>query len=103
MSPILTLCNAGKGATVTYLLRSPSVFKDDAQMQEYIKSGKALLVQGDALKKEDVAHGWETAQGASPTSQVDLVLFGVGKSTSTHSCHRHHLTIYQQAAPRRSV
>ncbi|KAI0748816.1 hypothetical protein BC629DRAFT_1599125 [Irpex lacteus] len=67
-----------KGATVTFLLRTPSVFDDDAEIQEYVRSNKAFLVRGDALKREDVVKGWEAAQGASPTEDVDLVVSTVG-------------------------
>ncbi|KAI0083602.1 hypothetical protein BDY19DRAFT_900055 [Irpex rosettiformis] len=67
-----------KGATVTFLLRSQNAFKDVPEIQEYITSGKAILVQGDALKEEDVARGWAASQAASPTSQVDLALFTLG-------------------------
>ena len=63
-----------KGATVTFLLRSPNVFDTDTTIQRYIQSGHARLVQGDALKVEDVANGWEKALEV-PSCHVDLVLF----------------------------
>jgi hypothetical protein len=66
---------------VTFLLRSPNAIKNDPDMHEYVDSGKAIIVEGDALKEEDVARGWEAAQAASPSSQVDLVLFSIGEST----------------------
>jgi len=51
-----------KGATVTFLLRSgPAAFDKDNIIQKYVKSGKARLVKGDALNKEDVAKAWEEA------------------------------------------
>lgn len=42
------------GATVTFLLRSPTAFANDQAIQTFVTSGKARLVQGDALVKEDV-------------------------------------------------
>ena len=42
-----------KGATVTFLLRKRSCFDADESIRPYIASGKARLVQGDALKEED--------------------------------------------------
>ena len=51
----LTFASAlAQGATVTFLLRSPSVFDQDAEMQKYIKNGQARLVKGDTLKKDTV-------------------------------------------------
>nr|GAT59774.1 predicted protein [Mycena chlorophos] len=63
-----------KGAVVTFMLRSPSIFDEDEKMQHYIRSGRARLVQGDALKEEDVRRAWEAA------GTVDTVLFTVGFS-----------------------
>ncbi|KAI0074184.1 hypothetical protein K474DRAFT_1601882 [Panus rudis PR-1116 ss-1] len=64
-----------KGAHVTFLLRSPSIFDADAAIQPYVESGHIHIVKGDALVTEDVAKGWETALQIGP---VDLVLFSVG-------------------------
>ncbi|TFY58540.1 hypothetical protein EVG20_g8112 [Dentipellis fragilis] len=64
-----------KGATVTFLLRNLSVFDEDAEIQSYIKAGKARLVKGDALNREDVAAGWTSAGQVGP---IDLLLFTVG-------------------------
>lgn len=66
-----------KGATITFLLRSLDVFETDELIQGYVKSGHVRLVQGDALKAEDVVKGWEAAQ-EGPQSHVDLVLFTLG-------------------------
>ncbi|OBZ69119.1 hypothetical protein A0H81_10877 [Grifola frondosa] len=66
-----------QGATVTFLLRYPSVFDQDATIQKFVKDGKARLVKGDALNAEDVARGWEEARKGDDNS-VDLVLFTVG-------------------------
>lgn len=69
------------GSTVTFLLRSPSVFNDDAQVQEYVKSEKAFLIQGDALKQSDVQNVWAEA---SRHGDVDVVLFTVGGTPKFH-------------------
>ncbi|KAI0696811.1 hypothetical protein BC835DRAFT_1340766 [Cytidiella melzeri] len=79
-----------KGATVTFLLRSPSVYEGDAAMQAFISSGHARIVQGDALKPADVAKGWEAAshrdsEQGSTAAHVDLVLFTVGIAPSGFS------------------
>ncbi|CAA7270997.1 unnamed protein product [Cyclocybe aegerita] len=63
------------GATVTFLLRSPGVFDADETIQKYIKAGKAHLVKGDALVKEDVQRVWDEAGKHGP---VDVLLFTVG-------------------------
>lgn len=73
-----------KGATVTFLLRRPSAFDGNDTMQHYIREGKARLVQGDALKIDDVARGWAEAQAASATGDIDLVLFSVGGALKIH-------------------
>lgn len=67
-----------KGATVTFLLRSPSTFDGDSTIQGYVASGKAHLVKGDGLKADDVRHCWEVAQSLGTDGRVDLVLFTVG-------------------------
>ncbi|KZT69900.1 hypothetical protein DAEQUDRAFT_726223 [Daedalea quercina L-15889] len=72
-----------KGATVTFLLRSPSTFDNDEKIQPYVRAGTARLVKGDALKPEDVKRGWEEAQ-STKDGTVDLVLFSVGGTPSFH-------------------
>lgn len=67
------------GATVTFLLRSPSVFDDDATVQKYLSTNKARLVKGDALVRSDVQIAWDTATSESP---VDIVLSTLGFSGS---------------------
>ena len=80
----LITCTTVKGAIVTFLLRSPAIFDHDASMQPYIQQGTARLVQGDALKKEDVQRGWEEAakpevRDADADSRgVDAVLLMLG-------------------------
>ncbi|KAH9917627.1 uncharacterized protein B0H18DRAFT_1123504 [Fomitopsis serialis] len=57
-----------KGATVTFLLRSTSVFDNNQEIQAHIRAGTARLVKGDALKAEDGAKD----------GTIDLVIFTVG-------------------------
>ncbi|KAF4574558.1 NAD(P)-binding domain-containing protein [Pleurotus pulmonarius] len=64
-----------KGSTVTFLLRSPSVFDKDSAIQGYVKSGKAHLVKGDCLNEADVQRVWSEAGSKGP---IDLLLFTVG-------------------------
>jgi hypothetical protein len=64
---------------VTFLLRAPSVFDDDAAIQEHVKSGRARLVKGDALVQADVQHAWEEAAKGTDGG-VDLLLFTLGTS-----------------------
>ena len=63
---------------MTFLLRNTSVFEKDEQMQSFIKSGKAQLVQGDALNIDDVQQAWQKASLNSEDNSLDLVLFTVG-------------------------
>lgn len=63
------------GSTVTFLLRSATAFDDDEVIQKYVKSGKARLIQGDALVPADVKNAWAAASMDRP---VDLLLFTVG-------------------------
>ncbi|RDB18811.1 hypothetical protein Hypma_014521 [Hypsizygus marmoreus] len=66
------------GHTVTFLLRFPSVFDNDEKIQSYVKSGKAFLIKGDALVKDDVQRAWTEAATHSTSGIVDLLLFTVG-------------------------
>lgn len=75
----LTNVSTENGQTVTFLLRSPSVFDGDEDIQPYVKSGKARLVKGDALDVNDVRRGWEAASEGGK-SRVDIVLSSVGQS-----------------------
>ena len=70
---------ADSGATVTFLLRSPAVFADDRAIQPFVASGKARLVQGDALVKEDVQRAWTEAGKGDDNRPVDLLVFTVGE------------------------
>jgi hypothetical protein len=64
------------------LLRTPTVFDNDEVIQEYVKSGKARLVKGDALVRDDCKKAWEEAAKGEPGEGVDLLLFTVGASPS---------------------
>ncbi len=74
---LIFLLGTERGATVTYLLRKTSVFDEDAQVQAYIKSGKAHLVSGDGLKAEDIAKAWQAALDAG-NGKIDYVVFSIG-------------------------
>jgi len=63
------------GATVTFLLRSPTTFDNDESIQKHVKSGKARLIKGDGLVLADVQNVWAVASADKP---VDLLLFTVG-------------------------
>lgn len=64
------------GSTVTFLLRNPNVFDNDASIKQYIDSGKVRIAKGDALKEEDIKKAWDVAaEGDGP---LDVVLFTVG-------------------------
>ncbi|PPR02059.1 hypothetical protein CVT24_011158 [Panaeolus cyanescens] len=62
-------------STVTFLLRNPSVFDEDSEIQTYVKSGQARLVKGDALSPEDMKNLWSEATKERP---IDVILFTVG-------------------------
>jgi len=64
-----------EGHTVTFLLRNPSVFDNDTQIQNLIKEGKARLVKGDATVRSDVQNALDKAR---IDGQLDAVLFSVG-------------------------
>ena len=72
-----------KGATVTFLVRRPTTFDGNDTMEHFLREGKARLVQGDALKLDDVARGWAQAQAASASGDVDVALFSVGMSSDS--------------------
>ncbi|KAF8176046.1 hypothetical protein BJ912DRAFT_704755 [Pholiota molesta] len=74
------------GANVTFLLRSPATFDSDDTIQRYVKIGRAQLLKGDALVKEDVQRCWDEA-AKHFNSPVDVLLFTVGgtpKFSITH-------------------
>ncbi|KAG6331250.1 hypothetical protein ID866_7835, partial [Astraeus odoratus] len=66
------------GATVTFLLRSTAVFDKDETIQKHVASGKARLVKGDALVKEDVERAWAEASKGDDNRPVDFLVFTVG-------------------------
>ena len=65
------------GATVTFLLRTPSIFDTNSAIQKYVSSGTARLIKGDALVREDVEQAWKEAAGKE-NKPVDVLLFTVG-------------------------
>jgi len=71
-----------QGATVTFLLRSTGVFDSDQDMRPFIAQGKAILVEGDALKLDDVKAAWNRALTANESHAIDLVLFTIGGNPS---------------------
>ena len=73
--PFTTVC-LETGATVTFLLRNPSMFDADTAMQPYLSSGQVRRVKGDALIKDDVARVWREA--ARERSTIDYLIFTVG-------------------------
>ena len=48
-------------------------------MQPHVESGRAQLVQGDALVLDDVKRAWEKATDYGRA--VDYVVFTIGKSS----------------------
>ncbi|TDL18417.1 hypothetical protein BD410DRAFT_700554, partial [Rickenella mellea] len=70
-------------ATVTFLLRNKSSFDNDESMKPYMASGKARIVEGDALKESDVQRAWDSAASAKD-GHVDVMLFTVGGTPKFH-------------------
>ncbi|KAF9053171.1 hypothetical protein BJ165DRAFT_1339359 [Panaeolus papilionaceus] len=68
-------------STVTFLLRNPSVFDTDNEIQTYVKSGQARLIKGDALSSEDMKALWTEASKGRP---VDVLLFTVAGNPKFH-------------------
>lgn len=64
------------GATVNFLLRSPTIFDNDEVIQKYVKAGKVRFLKGDGLVKADLERAWEEAGKEKP---VDVLFFSVGK------------------------
>ncbi|KAL4064838.1 hypothetical protein V8B97DRAFT_1207238 [Scleroderma yunnanense] len=71
------------GATVTFLLRKPQIFDNDENIQKYVKDGKARLVTGDALIKDDVSRAWAEASSGDDGKSVDLLIFTLGARSAT--------------------
>jgi hypothetical protein len=61
---------------VTFLLRSVTCFDQDEVIQRFVAARSATLVQGDALKEDDVRRAWSVASAQGP---VDLCIFTIGK------------------------
>ena len=62
---------------MNFLLRTPKIFDDDEVIQKYVKAGKARLLKGDGLVKQDLQLAWEEAGKERP---VDVLFFSVGKN-----------------------
>lgn len=77
----LRLLNQGHSATLQ--LRNPKGFDNDAEIAPYIQSGKAEIVQGDALVTEDVERAWAKATENGRT--VDYILFTIGATSGMAS------------------
>ena len=67
---------ADQNHSATLLLRKTDVFDNDEQMRPHVESGRAQLVQGDALVEDDVKAVWEKAADGRA---VDYVVFTLGK------------------------
>lgn len=70
------------GATVTFLLRDPSIFDNNDTISPFLASGQARVIKGDALVKDDVARAWSEA--ARDRGQVDFLLFTLGGKPNFH-------------------
>ena len=64
---------------MTFLVRKPETFKDDAGVQVHIAAGRATVIVGDATAAADL-------QKAIDVATPDYILFSVGGGTS-HRCH----------------
>lgn len=73
----LLIISADQGHSATLLLRKTEVFDDDERMKPHVESGRAQLVQGDALVEDDVKRAWEKATDFGRT--VDFVVFTLGE------------------------
>ena len=68
---------ADQNHSATLLLRKTDVFDNDEQMRPHVESGRAQLVQGDALVVDDVKAAWEKATDFGRA--VDYVVFTLGQ------------------------
>lgn len=68
-----------QGHSVTFLLRNPSVFDDDSEIQSFVQKGNAKLVKGDATVKNDVKNIIDSATQVG----LDVILSSVGKCRIT--------------------
>jgi len=77
----LRLLNQGHSATL--LLRNTNVFDNDELMKPHVESGRAQLVQGDALVSDDVKRAWDKATDYGRA--VDYVVFTIGATPDMSS------------------
>jgi len=64
-----------EGHKVTFLLRRKTTFDEDTRMQEFVKSGQAKLVFGDATSADDMKKAWTVA---GENEKVDYIICSVG-------------------------
>ena len=69
---------------MTFLLRNVKCFDADESIKPFVSSGAARLVQGDALKEDDVRKVWTVA--AEGEGKLDTVLFSIGMPLITVAC-----------------
>ena len=74
-----------EGHSATLLLRNSKVFDNDERMKPHVESGRAQLVQGDALVSDDVERSWEKATESGRI--VDFVIFTIGELRSNRSMY----------------
>jgi len=79
----VTLRLLNQGHSTTLLLRNTSIFDNDERMKPHVESGRAQLVQGDALVSDDVKRVWEKATDFGRA--VDYVVFSLGATPDMSS------------------
>lgn len=79
---LLTIASTDQGHSATLLLRNDKIFDNDERMKPHVDSGRAQLVQGDALVTDDVKRAWEKATDGRT---VDFVVFTLGEAADPHS------------------
>ncbi|GJJ12045.1 hypothetical protein Clacol_006286 [Clathrus columnatus] len=67
-----------EGHSVTFVLRKPSVFESDTEIQSFIKNGKAKIIPGDATVRADI----QKAIDSTTETGLDVILFSVGGAPS---------------------
>ena len=68
---------ADQNHSATLLLRKTDVFDNDERMRPHVESGRAQIIQGDALVADDVKAAWEKATDFGRA--VDYVVFTLGR------------------------
>ena len=75
---------------MTFLLRNPAAFDPDDVIQKHIESGKARLIKGDAMVRDDCIRAWEEA---GRDRDVDALVFTVGQFLNDSPPLRQQLTL----------